>query len=244
MEHSIKIQALAKTFPSGGLKQLSFELGLGVTAIIGPNGAGKSTLLRCLSTYFEPDGGSVRYGALDIHRFKAEYCYCLGYLPEKFCVPGHLTCTGFLQYIAALKLIPHSLISDRIAHILALLNLQHYSNTRVSRLSPGVLRRLGLAQAILNDPYVLLLDEPTSGLDPVERRTVLNLLGDLAADRIIVLATHLLSDVQAIAENTIVLQAGEVVAHGRTTALIRQVTSANPTLQDAYSLILRSGDGV
>ncbi len=248
MDNSINIQQISKKFTHGGLSQLSLKIGRGITAVVGPNGAGKTTLLRCLSTSSAPDEGKVYFGNLDIYQAKSKYCFLLGYLPEKFTGPGHMTCNTFLYYMAALKLIPSDLVSDRIQYLFELLNLRPYKNDRLSRLSPGILQRLGLAQAILNDPRILLLDEPTSGLGPVERRLVLNLLRDLGEERIIVLTSHLLSDAEEIADNIIVLRDGSVVAHDTPSALIGKTKdnriksrrSREITLEDAYNDLLEN----
>ncbi len=246
MDNSIIVQGISKKFTDGGLRQLTLKIGPGITAVIGPNGAGKSTFLRCLSTHVEPDEGNIYFSCLDINRAKSEYCFMLGYLPEEFTGPGHMTCTTFLQYMAALKLIPGDLISDRIHYLLELLDLRPYEDIRLSKLSPGTLQRLGLAQALLNDPRILLLDEPTSGLDPAWRRWVLNLLRGLGEGRVVVLTTHLLSDAEEIADNIIILRDGRVVAHDTSSALIGRVREkrheeldlAEVNMEAAYSDLL------
>ncbi len=248
MEHSLNVQRISKEFTGGGLRQLSLNIRPGITAVVGPNGSGKTTLLRCLSTHIEPDSGRVYFAGTDIHRAKSSYCFLLGYLPEKFMGPGHMTCKAFLRYMAALKLVPRDLAPDRIQYLFELLKLLPFQNTRLSRLSPGILQRLGLAQAILNDPSILLLDEPTSGLAPVERRWILTLLRDLGEDRIVIFATHLLADAEEIADNIIVLRNGCVVAHDSPSALISKVKDKRRgggcpfeiTMEHAYNDLLEN----
>ena len=214
----LEIQNVVKRHRNGcvALKGLSLTVGSGVLGLLGPNGAGKSTLMTILATVttatsgkiFFDDGRSSFNIASDPDRLRR----VLGYLPQDFGTYPNLTPVEFLTYLAALKNLPGRTASHRIEELLELVNLTAARNQRIGTFSGGMRQRVGIAQALLNDPKLLIIDEPTAGLDPEERVRFRNLLADLAGDRIVLLSTHIVSDVEAIASSIAILRQGELVA--------------------------------
>lgn len=219
----IIVNKITKQFGHRGLKEISLTIPTGITAVVGPNGAGKTTLLRCLATVYSPDQGSIYWSGKDIHQNSHRYCYYLGYLPQAFMGYSHMTCQAFLKYTAALKLVPNHLINEHITKVSALFNIEKYQHTKLRHLSAGNLQRLGIAQSLINNPRILLLDEPTTGLDPDERQNVLQTLRQIGENRIIVFATHIIKDVDAIADHLLILSQGQVRADTNADSL-RQLT--------------------
>ncbi len=179
------------------LRDLTLRCGTGLTAVLGPNGAGKSCLLRVAAGVLRPSRGHVRWLGLDAVRDPFWYRDCLGYLPQRAVLYPDMTAREFLGHLAALKGIPRRLVPDRVTAVLELVGLADRAAVPTGRLSHGQRRRLGLAQALLNDPYLLVLDQPTAGLDPESRVSVLALLRKLAADRVVLMATNEPGDVTA-----------------------------------------------
>ena len=193
------------------LDNVSLSFGQGVTALLGPNGSGKSTLLRLLASVLKPDSGHIAYRSRDIYQSLRHYRRKVGYLPQYFGGYDHLTCEGFLSYMCALKLIRPDIVSERVSRVLALFNLEELRTTRVSTLSRGNLQRVGLAQAMLNDPEIIIMDEPTVSLDTSEHLELLNLCRLLGRNRMIIFSTHLASDAETSADRVIVLRGGRVL---------------------------------
>ncbi|MGQ3050486.1 MAG: ABC transporter ATP-binding protein [Roseateles sp.] len=206
----LQIQDVVKTF--GKLKAVdgvSLDLQPGVVGLIGHNGAGKSTLMQMLATLCKPSSGRILLDGQDIVARPELMRRRLGYLPQDFGVYPHLTALEFLQYFAALKGVRDP---RRLQALLQLVNLHEQAHRPAAGFSGGMRQRLGIAQALLNDPDVLIVDEPTAGLDPEERLRFRHLLGDLGRQRLVIVSTHIVSDVENMASHLAVMRNGRLVA--------------------------------
>ena len=188
------------------LEDISLQFTAGVYGLLAPNGAGKTTLIKMLATLLFPTSGPILWEGEDIHALDEEYRGLLGYLPQEFgYYPGY-TPRQFLRYVAALQCIPRKEADLRISQLLELVGLSDAEHKKMRQLSGGMRQRVGIAQAMLNDPRLLILDEPTAGLDPRERVRFRNLIHSLAEDRIVILSTHIVSDIETIAGQIIMLR--------------------------------------
>ena len=194
------------------LHELSLELGAGVVGLVGPNGAGKTTLMRTVGTLISPTTGRIAWRGLDTRRDGPALRRVLGYLPQDFGVYPELTVRQFLRYLAAMKGLPRSAARRRTDELVEMVSLQADADRRVATLSGGMKQRIGIAQALLNDPELLIVDEPTAGLDPAERVRFRTLLGGLVTDRLVILSTHIIGDVEAVAGRLLLLQRGRLLA--------------------------------
>src|SRR5271167_61637 len=206
-----------------GLRDLRMEIGPGVVGLLGPNGAGKSTLMRILATVTRATEGRVLWNDADIARTPDGLRSVLGYLPQDFGVYPHLTAREFLEYLAAAKGLDAAAARRRIDELLGVVNLGEVRDRPLGGFSGGMKQRIGIAQALLNDPQLLIVDEPTAGLDPEERVRFRNLLSELSGQRIIILSTHIVSDVEATATDIALISQGTLVAHASPEELLRQV---------------------
>lgn len=222
---TLTINNLGKLYngKSWGLKNFTLTIEEGVLGLVGPNGAGKSTLMRILATITRPTEGSVAWNGADIVRSPDTLRAVLGYLPQDFGVYPNLTAIEFLEYLAAAKGLEASSARKRIDELLQLVNLTEVRNRVVGGYSGGMKQRVGIAQALLNDPKLLIVDEPTSGLDPEERIRFRNLLSDLSSDRIVILSTHIVSDVEATATQIALIRKGHLVLSAAPETLLAQV---------------------
>jgi ABC-type multidrug transport system ATPase subunit len=194
-----------------GLYETNLTIGQGIFALLGPNGAGKSTLMSMLTTLLEPTAGTARVGGHDIRHEKHEVRQLLGYLPQDFGLYPSLTVFETLDYIGLLYNIRSTAErTQRIEDAMARVNLTDVRDRPVGHLSGGMRQRVGLAQALLNEPKLLIVDEPTAGLDPEERIRVRSMLTELGQDRVVILSTHLIEDVAAIADTVAVLHQGRI----------------------------------
>ncbi|MCE3264460.1 MAG: transporter binding protein [Pseudoduganella sp.] len=213
------------SFAYSGGKQavsgLSLQLGAGIVGLLGPNGAGKSTLMRMLATLTRPTQGRILWKGRDIAQDPEALRHELGYLPQDFGVYPAQTAREFLCYLAAVKGLPHASIGARVDECIELVGLAAGRDRPIGSFSGGMRQRVGIAQALLNDPALLIVDEPTVGLDPGERQRFRNLLTDLAGKRLIVLSTHIVSDVEAIATSLLVMQKGRLRFAGSPEELVR-----------------------
>ena len=188
------------------LEDISLQFTAGVYGLLAPNGAGKTTLIKMLTTLLFPTSGQILWEGEDIHALDEHYRGLLGYLPQEFgYYPGY-TPRQFLRYVAALQCIPRKEADGRISKLLELVGLSDAERKKMRQLSGGMRQRVGIAQAMLNDPKLLILDEPTAGLDPRERVRFRNLIHSLAEDRIVILSTHIVSDIETIAGQIIMLR--------------------------------------
>jgi len=194
-----------------GLRDFSLSLEPGVLALLGPNGAGKSTLMRILATITKPTEGTVTWNGADIARSPNDVRAVLGYLPQDFGIYPHLNAVEFLEYLAALKGLSARVSRQRIQELLQMVNLFDARKRPLGSYSGGMKQRVGIAQALLNDPQLLIVDEPTVGLDPEERVRFRNLLSDLAGERIVILSTHIVSDAESTATEIAVINKGHLL---------------------------------
>lgn len=192
------------------VSNLSLELEAGVVGLLGPNGAGKSTLMRMLATLTRPTSGSILWKGVEIARNPEVLRLELGYLPQEFGVYPAQTAREFLTYLAAVKGLTHRCIAARVDECLEMVGLTAGRDKPIGGFSGGMRQRVGIAQALLNDPALLIVDEPTVGLDPGERQRFRNLLTELAGKRLIILSTHIVSDIDAIATSLVVMQGGRL----------------------------------
>ncbi len=188
------------------LKDINIEFNNGVYGLLAPNGAGKTTLIKMLTTLLFPSGGDILYHGQDIIKLDEEYRGVLGYLPQRFGYYKNYSARQYLLYIAALKGIDRGAAKERVQELLRLVGLGEVMDKKLKKYSGGMIQRVGIAQAMLNDPQILILDEPTAGLDPKERARFRNLITDLAINRIVILSTHIVSDVESIANEIIMLK--------------------------------------
>ncbi len=208
---------------SGGhraVTDVSMDLGPGILGLLGPNGAGKSTLMRMLATMTKPTGGQIAWNGGDLAAAPNALRSTLGYLPQDFGVYPALSAREFLGFLAAVKGLSGAKARERIDTCLSLVGLNDAADRRLGEYSGGMRQRVGIAQALLNDPSLLIVDEPTVGLDPEERMRFRNLLTDLAGERLVILSTHIVSDVEASATSLAVMAAGELRFHGTPEQLI------------------------
>jgi ABC-2 type transport system ATP-binding protein len=206
-----------------GLRDFSLTLEPGVLGLLGPNGAGKSTLMRILATITRPTAGRVLWDGVDAVRSPDGLRAVLGYLPQDFGVYPHLNAVEFLEYMAAVKGLTGRAAKARIEELLVLVNLTEARKRPLGGFSGGMRQRIGIAQALLNDPRLLIVDEPTVGLDPEERVRFRNLLSDLGGERIVILSTHIVSDIEATASGIALIDQGRLLAHAEPEELLRRV---------------------
>ncbi|UCC67363.1 MAG: ABC transporter ATP-binding protein [Armatimonadota bacterium] len=222
----IDIRGLRKVYPGGvvALEGLDLTIPPGVFGLLGPNGSGKTTLMRILATLLEPSAGDAYIDGRDVRRNKAPIREMLGYMPQEFGFYPTLTAYETLDYFALLcRMNDPKQRRSRIRESLAQVNLEQLAERRVGTFSGGMKRRLGIAQALLNDPRVLIVDEPTSGLDPEERIRLRNLLAELAGGRIVILSTHIVSDVEITSERFAILHEGRLLFSGKLADLLARL---------------------
>jgi ABC-type multidrug transport system ATPase subunit len=219
------VEGVSKRYRGGvwGLKDFSLRLGPGVLGLVGPNGAGKSTLMRILATVSRPTDGRVTWNGTNTAKAPNELRSVLGYLPQDFGVYPHLNVAEFLDYLAAIKGLSRRAARRRIDELLQAFGLVEVRKRPLGGFSGGMRQRVGIAQALLNDPQLLIVDEPTAGLDPEERVRFRNLLSDLSGERIVILSTHIVSDVEAVATKIAVIDEGRLLGHTTPEALLRTV---------------------
>ncbi|MCM1499016.1 MAG: ABC transporter ATP-binding protein [Clostridium sp.] len=199
---------------------VSYSMETGVYGLLGVNGAGKTTLMTMLCTVTRPTAGKITWNGNDIFSMGEQYRDLLGYLPQDFGFYPDLSVSDYMMYIASIKGIRSVVAKKRIKELLEMVGLSKYRERRMKALSGGMARRVGIAQAMLNDPKILVLDEPTAGLDPNERIRFRNLISGLAKDRLVLLSTHIVSDVEFIAEQIILMKDGKFFFTGTSEELI------------------------
>ena len=196
----------------------------GVYGLLGVNGAGKTTLMRMLCTLLKPTSGTICCNGKDIFNMDSEYRKLLGYLPQDFGFYPEFTVEDYLLYIAALKGIRPVVVKKRVKELIAKVGLSKVAHKKMKKLSGGMKRRAGIAQAMLNNPKILILDEPTAGLDPNERIRFRNLISELSEDRLVLLSTHIVSDIEYIANEIWLMKDGEILHKGSIDELINSMT--------------------
>jgi len=224
------------------LRELSLRCEPGMLGLVGPNGAGKTSLMRMIATLLEPTEGTIRWNGLDIRTHGQALRQVLGYLPQDFGVYPEFTGRQFLRYLAAMKGLSRSIINKRVDEVIEIVNLEQVADRKLPTYSGGMKQRIGIAQALLNDPELLIVDEPTAGLDPAERVRFRTLLASLTRNRIIILSTHIISDVEAVASRLLIVQEGRVLSDTTPEGLLAQAAGSvwSVTVDQATALQLQA----
>ena len=217
----LRISNLTKDFDGfKAVNNFSYQMDCGVYGLLGVNGAGKTTLMRMLTTLMKPTSGQITWDGEDVFAMDGKYRLLLGYLPQDFGYYPDFSVYDYLMYIAALKGICPAVARQRVKELLKQVGLVKARNKKMKTLSGGMKRRAGIAQAMLNDPKILILDEPTAGLDPSERIRFRNLISELSEDRIVLLSTHIVSDIEYIANEILLMKDGQLVISGTSEDII------------------------
>jgi ABC-2 type transport system ATP-binding protein len=232
------IESVSKRYGTGlwALKDFNLSLKPGILGLVGPNGAGKSTLMRILATIAKPTSGKIFFDGIDLLQNPDQIREALGYLPQDFGIYPNLNAVEFLEYLAAIKGLDKRSASQRIDELLQVVNLREVCKQPLGGYSGGMKQRIGIAQALLNDPHLLIVDEPTAGLDPEERIRFRNLLSDLSGDRIVILSTHIVSDIEASATRIAVIRKGRLLFDAMPEELLQEVDGK------VWEWIVPSGD--
>lgn len=219
----LSIESVSKRFRGGnyGVRELSFSVSGGVLGLLGPNGAGKTTLMQMIATITRPTSGSIRFDGIDVAEKPNAVRARLGYLPQDFGVYENLTASETLRYFASLKGVSSR---ERIREMLELVNLHGVADRAVGGFSGGMKQRLGIAQALVNDPDIVIVDEPTAGLDPEERVRFRNLLSDVGPGKLVILSTHIVSDIESVATHIAVMSGGRLITLATPEELLRRAT--------------------
>lgn len=218
------IEHISKQFKDiTAVDDVSLHITPGVWGLLGANGAGKTTLMRMIAGIMKPSAGKILYDGIPISHLKEKYRDVFGYLPQEFGFYPEFTVKDYLEYVSVLKGLNTKESKCKINELMEQLTLSHVRNKKIAKLSGGMKRRVGIAQALLNDPEVLILDEPTSGLDPGERVRFRNLLSEFAHDRIVLISTHIVPDVEYIATQNAVMKDGRLLAKGTTEELVKMI---------------------
>jgi len=227
----LTIQNLSKHYGSKiAVDRFEAKIGCGVHALLGANGSGKTTLMRMLCDVLRPTSGSILLDGTSITAMSEQYRELIGYLPQNFGYYPNFTGLDFMMYLAALKGLSKKTAPHRCEELLRLVGLYDIRRKKIKTYSGGMRQRLGIAQALINDPKILILDEPTAGLDPKERTKFRGMIGDLGSDRIVLLSTHIVSDVEQIADDIMIMKDGKLVLHEK-----REHTQhIAPNLEDLY----------
>ncbi|HEU4521486.1 MAG TPA: ABC transporter ATP-binding protein [Thermoanaerobaculia bacterium] len=217
----LRLESVSKRFSSGkyGVRDVSLSLQSGVVGLLGPNGAGKTTLMQMIATVTRPTSGRITFHDTDLARRPDDLRRRLGYLPQDFGVYDNLTAFEFLSYFAALKGVHDR---KRIDAMLEMVNLHAVAKRTVGGFSGGMKQRLGIAQALINDPDLVIVDEPTAGLDPEERVRFRNILSDIGFGKLVILSTHIVSDIESIATEIAIMNEGSLVAHAAPETLLQR----------------------
>lgn len=222
----LKLNHLSRRFrDKTAVSDFTATLTPGVWALLGANGAGKTTLMRMIAGILDPSDGQVLYNGTPLSEFGETYRAVLGFLPQDFGFPPEFSVRDYLLYAAALKGLDKQTSRQRVKELLDQVSLTEAARKKIRHLSGGMRRRVGIAQALLNDPEILILDEPTAGLDPGERVRFRNLLSELARDRIVLISTHIVSDVEYIATRHLLMKDGRLLASGTASDLVQLVDS-------------------
>lgn len=215
------INEISKTYKDKkAVKNISLTITPGIWGLLGANGAGKTTLMRIIAGIMKPSSGQVLYNGIPIEILKDSYRDIFGYLPQEFGFYPEFRVIDYLEYVASLKGLTAKDTKSKINELLETLSLSDIKRKKITKLSGGMKRRVGIAQALLNEPEVLILDEPTSGLDPGERVRFRNLISEFAHNRIVIISTHICSDIEYIASKNVVMKSGELIASGTTEELV------------------------
>ena len=223
---TLEIKNISKTYKKGTVKALddfSVTLTSGVYGLLGPNGAGKSTLMNIITDNLNADNGEILYDGENIKKLGKDYRTVLGYMPQQQGLYDDFTLNRFLWYMAALKGLKKKEAKAKITSLLETVNLKSAAHKKLGSFSGGMKQRALIAQALLNDPKILILDEPTAGLDPKERIRIRNFISEIAENKIVLISTHVVSDVEFIAKEIILLKSGQLVSHDTCNNLIKEI---------------------
>ena len=224
MELTVKDVTKIYGSKKAALSHVSMTFTPGIYGLLGPNGAGKSTLMNIITDNIKTDGGNVLYNGTDIHTLKEKYRSLLGYMPQQQVLYDNFSGEEFLWYMAALKGMDKKSCKDRISELLNMVNLYTEKDKKIGSYSGGMKQRILIAQAMLNNPEILIMDEPTAGLDPSERIRIRNILSTLSENKIIIIATHIVSDIEFIAKEIILLRNGEIANSGQPQKLLTEIS--------------------
>jgi ABC-2 type transport system ATP-binding protein len=220
----LSLQNITKKYSDKvAVNDVSLSIEKGITGLLGANGAGKTTLMRMIADIIKPDAGSITYDGVPITVLDSEYRNIFGYLPQEFGFYPEFTVIDYLDYMAALKGLTKADSKRKIDSLLEQMTLTDVRRKKIRKLSGGMRRRVGIAQALLNDPEILILDEPTAGLDPGERIKFRQLLSEFSQDRIVLISTHIVSDVEYIATRQAIMKDGKIIRDGSTDTLIKEM---------------------
>ena len=235
----LKIENLTKKYgEKTALQSFSYTFSSGIYGILGANGAGKSTLMNLITDNVKRTEGKILWEGTDILELGKKFRSLVGYMPQQQGMYPEYSAVGFLRYIASVKEIPRKAANEQIGQLLEVVNLKDAAHKKLGGFSGGMKQRVLLAQALLGSPMVLILDEPTAGLDPKERLRLRNYINDLSENRIVFLTTHIVSDIESIAEDVLLMKDGQLVTHGAPADLIASVSGNN--LEDVYMAYLGS----
>lgn len=224
----LALNCISKTYKKGSVKALdnfSVTLTPGVYGLLGPNGAGKSTLMNIITDNLNADGGEVVYGGENIKKLGKDYRAVLGYMPQQQGLYDDFTLNRFLWYMAALKGLKKKEAKEKITQLLETVNLTDAAHKKLGSFSGGMKQRALIAQALLNNPEILILDEPTAGLDPKERIRIRNFISEIAEEKIVLISTHVVSDIEFIAKEIILLNRGKLVSHDTCKNLVNEIAN-------------------
>ena len=220
----LSLQNITKKYSDKvAVNDVSLSIEKGITGLLGANGAGKTTLMRMIADIIKPDAGSITYDGVPISVLDSEYRNIFGYLPQEFGFYPEFTVIDYLDYMAALKGLTKADSKRKIDSLLEQMTLTDVRRKKIRKLSGGMRRRVGIAQALLNDPEILILDEPTAGLDPGERIKFRQLLSEFSQDRIVLISTHIVSDVEYIATRQAIMKEGKIIRDGSTDTLVKEM---------------------
>lgn len=220
----LKIEHLSKQFKDKkAVDDACITLTPGVWGLLGANGAGKTTLMRMIADIMTPTSGAIYYDGADIRKMGESYRNIFGFLPQDFGYSRDFSVKDYLEYVAALKDVPARETTKKINYLLDILTLSDVKRKKIAKLSGGMKRRVGIAQAMLNDPKILVMDEPTAGLDPGERVRFRNFISEFSHDRIVLISTHIVSDIEYIATRNAIMKAGKIVDIGTTDELVKEI---------------------
>lgn len=242
--NTLSIENLSKHYGSKcALNNVSLTLTDGIYGLLGPNGAGKSTLMNIITQNIPFDkGGSITWNGESTTDLGVKFRSIIGFMPQQQELYPTFTAERFVGYLAALKGIPSKEISSEVSRVLSLVELSDCAGKKIGGFSGGMKQRVLIAQALLGNPKLIILDEPTAGLDPKQRVIVRRLIGSLSKDKIIIVSTHIVSDIESIADKIIMIKSGEIIENGTVSELCAKTEKVGGTLEDLY--MLRYGDDV